>query len=215
MSNVASYIFYILGFLFLIQIVTCGSLQPFWMLINSLQLLAHLSMLRANIPVTANLMLTGLLDFIRLRIGVLPDILTSYLAEREWIETRSAFSTHELFVACGYQASLSINLAPFLALMTAAVLFWLVLCIKDLLCSRLCRNARHEVHGNNLMVRIVYECFFEIVLCLLISKMIKTETDESQRTNVLALSLTILVALSIAFLWHLCFRYGPYVRNSY
>ena len=128
-------------------------------------------MLRANIPVTANLVLTELLDFARFNIGLfLPDMLPAFIADRGWMEMRNALYVHELFVACGYKENLTINLAMVLALMSAGLAIWLAFSVKDLLCTCVSRkNKRYEMHGNNLMVRILYECCFEIVLCLLIS----------------------------------------------
>lgn len=75
----------------------------------------------------------------------------------------------ELFVACGYSASLIHDMTPFLVLMAVGVATWVLLYAKDLL--RLCikKNRHEEAYGISALIRTIYECFFEIVLCLLIN----------------------------------------------
>ena len=126
--------------------------------------------------------------------------------------TRDDFLEKELFAACGYSASMMQNMAPGLLLIAITIAMWVLLGIKDLLC--LCtKKTRHEAICFSAIFRIIYECFFEIVLCLLINQTIIAESSLS--LSRLGLSLTVIVALLVTLLCVLCFRFGPYVNGSY
>ena len=124
-------------------------------------------------------------------------------------------------MACGYTASLSHNLEQILTLLTASAAIWFILCLKDLLCVCI-SSKKHEAHGCNLLIRILYECFFEIILCLLISHVIADQNDSitspqtsSTSQQELKFFLLVLSALLPAFVCLLCYRFGPYIHNSY
>ena len=118
---------------------------------------------------------------------------------------------YELFVACGFKASLYDNVLPIIILLAIGAAIWLILCFKDLICCCCCSRKRHKAHGSNLLIRILYECFFEITLCLLISHVIAEQTKSLE----LKLGLLVLAALLPAFMCILCCRFGPYIHNSY
>ena len=104
------------------------------------------------------------------------------------------------------------NMAPGMLLIAVTIAIWVVLVIKDLLYS-CTKKTRHEAYYFGVIIRIVYECFFEIVLCLLINQTIIAESTLS--LSRLGLSLTVIVGLLLAFLCLMCFRFGPYVNGSY
>ena len=56
----------ITAFLLLLLVLTCGPLLPFWMFLNSLQLIVHVPLIRANIPGNAHYFLLEYLDILRL-----------------------------------------------------------------------------------------------------------------------------------------------------
>ena len=113
-------------------------------------------------------------------------------------------------MACGFKASLYDNVLPIIILLAIGAAIWLILCFKDLICCCISRK-RHKAHGSNLLIRILYECFFEITLCLLISHVIANETKSLE----LKLCLLVLAALLPALMCLLCYRFGPYIQNSY
>ena len=124
-------------------------------------------------------------------------------------------------MACGFKASLYDNVLPIIILLAIGAAIWLILCFKDLICCCISRK-RHKAHGSNLLIRILYECFFEIILCLLISHVIADQNDSitspqtsSASQQELKLFLLVLSALLPAFVCLLCYRFGPYIHNSY
>ena len=61
-----------LVFIFLfVTIIGCGSILPFWMFINSMQLITHIPLLRNNLPGGAHRVLVDQLYIIRLDFGAL------------------------------------------------------------------------------------------------------------------------------------------------
>ena len=104
------------------------------MFINSLQLVAHLVLVRSQIPVTANLLLFKLLGFTRLQTeSSFNEELDAFIGNEKNERSRDELSDHELLVACGYQDSLYHNLAPMLLLLLVSLVIWLLIFLKDIL----------------------------------------------------------------------------------
>ena len=114
-----------------------------------------------------NILLTELLNLVRFQFDFVHDIFAIVFTKEKQM-TRADFFNKELFSACGYSASLMQDMAPGLLIIALTISIWVLLVVKDLLC--LCRKKTgHEAACFSVIMRIVYECFFEIVLCLLIS----------------------------------------------
>ena len=62
-----NYIFYILGAVVFLVAVCCGPLLPFWMFFNTMQLVAHLPMIRTHLPATTNIFILEYLSIVRLQ----------------------------------------------------------------------------------------------------------------------------------------------------
>jgi len=59
-------LFYLIGFMFLLLVLSCGPLLPVWMFINALQLIAHVPLIRTNLPGNFNFFILDYLNIIRL-----------------------------------------------------------------------------------------------------------------------------------------------------
>ena len=68
-------LFYALVGLIILVALCCGPLIPIWMFFNSLQLIAHIPLIRAALPASANLFLIDLLSVVRLNFGKLEEAL--------------------------------------------------------------------------------------------------------------------------------------------
>jgi hypothetical protein len=87
------------------------------MFFNSLQLIAHLPMIRTHMPAIANLFILNYLAIVRLQIGKLNELLEELIgADRDdrkdylIIEQGHSLYYNELMHACGYHTSLIRNL---------------------------------------------------------------------------------------------------------
>ena len=209
-SSGAQLVFCLLVGLAVVMALTCGPVLPMWMFFNSLQLIAHLPLLQVKIPATANLLLLELLAIVRLHIfdfhrvaaGLFLDDANSDAELEDMIQTRRSSSYNELFLACGYRSSLVRNLAPILIILAVALALWVLLGVRDLVC----RRHRHEPTGFNAVMRVWYEGFFEVALCLCMGY---------STVSSLAVCLAVLVAATLGLLCLLCFRLGPYTKDSY
>ena len=76
---------------------------------------------------------------------------------------------NELIHACGYHVSIARNLLVILTLAFLVLALWLGVALKDSFCYPGEKSKRKEHWWNNLLIRLLYEVFFEVVLCLLIS----------------------------------------------
>ena len=121
---------------------------------------------------------------------------------------------NELTYSCGYHASLVHNLIVVFTAFILIAAIWLLLAIKDCLC----RKKRHEPWCFNFLVRFLYEVFFEICISLTISFTV-VGFEILERKNKLDLGISVILAvitfLSLFFLGYLCFRKGPYIKNSF
>lgn len=80
-SSISQSVLYVIGILVLILALCAGPLLPVWMFFNSLQLFAHLPMIRANLPPSANIFLLDYLNIVRLQVNSLNEMLEESLID--------------------------------------------------------------------------------------------------------------------------------------
>jgi len=95
--------FSIATMLFILPVITAGSMLPTWMFINSVQIIAHMALLKTLMPGNAHYFLNKYLDWLRWRDA---DFI-------EWLQVSYDFnfksyslekgSYHALLNACGYE----------------------------------------------------------------------------------------------------------------
>lgn len=197
-----------------------GPLLPVWMFVNSLQLIVHIPLLRISIPASANLFLLDYLSFIRLNVGNLHAFLEKEIGidsdNREDYEVIKSYGTsngyyNELIRSCGYHVSFTRNLLIVIVLTILVLLTWLIL---SLLNNWICKNGKLEAHWNNLIVRFLYEMFFEIALCLMLSFAVMNDLSSSLDW-LLTISFSILTIIAIIFFSYISFKNGPYIKGAY
>ena len=141
------------------------------MFFNSLQLIVHIPLIKSKLPANANLFLLDYLAIVRLHIGRLSAWLDKSFAvesdrEDNLVIRQGDGYYNELIHACGYHVSLARNLILVLILAGIVLTIWLIVACKN--CSS--RLSRHQERWwNNVLIRLLYEVFFEITLCLMIS----------------------------------------------
>ena len=70
-DNVLEYSYIIMGvigFLLLLLVLTCGPLLPFWMFLNSMQLMVHVPLIRTAIPGNAHYFFLDYLNILRFEV---------------------------------------------------------------------------------------------------------------------------------------------------
>ena len=122
-----------------------------------------------------------------------------------------------LFYGCNYKISIIRNLALVLCLLALAFVIWLVICCLRLL-PRKCRVCKKNGPGQrawwfNFQVRVLYELYFEVTLCLMISYALKYEITLSE--TIVSGVLLALVVLTLLGLTLCCFKGGPFIGGSY
>ena len=99
-----------------------------------------------------------------------------------------------------------------------AVIFaiWLLVAMKDSFTSCCFRRRGHEAWWNNFLIRFLYEVFFEVSICLMLSF---TILDLNNLKNSwewgLTVGLAVLALICLCLLSFLCFKSGPYVKGTY
>lgn len=135
-----SYILLAIGaFLLLLLVLTCGPLLPFWMFLNSLQLIVHVPLIRTNIPGNAHYFLLEYLNILRLHFWSLTKWLQEQVgASKEhdyaMVQKEEYGAEHytELVFSCGYSFNLLPNLILVFFLFACIVLVWLLVLLCDL-----------------------------------------------------------------------------------
>ena len=122
---------YIVGLLFLVLALSCGPLLPIWMFLNSLQLIAHLPLLRVSLPGQANIIMLDYLNVVRLHIGGLNKALGQLLNlgndQSDYLAATDDDSSYynELLMSSNYHTSLARNLIFIAILFVVIALLWL------------------------------------------------------------------------------------------
>ena len=205
-----------------------GSLVSTWMLVNTLQLIAHLPLIATKLPANAHYFLLNLLSVVRLsfeQFNAAIDDLDSQIKEYELLSDKDNFFSANLRDS-GYHISFTRNMMFFISLMLLTALVWMITAVIERICRRsrahqedsesTQRSASKEVFMNNFMVRFLYEAFFELCLCALINISASTSRGPGG-TGTWLMSLLILVACLTAIIAviSLYFKNGPYVPGTY
>ena len=218
-TQIANVVLLVIAVLAIVLALSWGPLLPVWMFFNSLQLLLHLPLLRVRIPASANLFLMQYLDLVRMHSTTINKWVENLLGldsgdrqDQVVIDEDQTPLYNELMKESGYHVSLWRNLAICCALLTGVTLIWAFVRFE----KRICRNkkwSKADTWWNNFFVRLIYELFFEICLCTMISLAISVPEDWVPRG--VAVGFTLLASVPLLLLCCLCCRNGPYIRNSY
>ena len=209
-----------MGIIVLIFALSCGNLSPLWMFINSLQLIVHIPLINSRLPSIANLYFLDYLSIIRLHFSDINEQISTYFGFHDaYNEDFRAIEEHdeyynELIHQCGYSINLMHNLALILFLIGVFLSVWFILACKDFICF--CGRRKDEALFFNFTVRFLYEMFFEVCLCLMISfSSAKFLADETKVTLFVSIALTVLAALALSYLGVLFCYGGPYIKDTY
>ena len=203
-----------------------GSLVQTWMLINTLQLVAHLPLIATKMPANAHYFLINLLGVVRLHFDQMSaaiDNLDSKLKEYEILSDENSFFTASMNES-GYHISFTRNTLFILTAIMLITLVWAMTAIVEWMCCR--RAVREgqrskltitkEVFMNNFMVRFLYEVFFELVLCALIN-LSASASSAPGGNGTWTLSMITLIVGTLTILAFSCLylRNGPYLKDTY
>jgi ABC-type Na+ efflux pump permease subunit len=152
-----------------------GSLLTSWMMISSLQLIAHLPMLSVKLPAHAHYFLVNLLGLVRLNLTSLNasvDDISSQLKEHELLEDPESHFSSAMH-ASGYRVGLIRNMLFALCLTLVVLLAWAISAMLESICKdQSCQKKRavsREVSFNNFVVRLLMLGSFELLLCAFIN----------------------------------------------
>lgn len=149
-----------------------GSLVQTWMLINTLQLVAHIPVVTTKLPANAHYFLINLLGVVRLhfdKFSAVIDNLDAKLKEFEILEDEDSHFTAAM-KGSGYHVSFTRNTLFVLSAICVIALVWLMTALVEKLCCRKSsQSSSYEAKMNNFMVRFLFEVCFELVLCALIN----------------------------------------------
>ena len=156
-----------------------GSLLPTWMLINTLQLIAHTPLVNTQMPANAHYFIVKYLNIVRLDFDSVNESIESGY-EMHRFESGEHFFNRLLFM-CGYKPLYAQNLIIVVGTVLVLAVIWNVIALKDYL-SRpsqlgyLCRSRSlsfvknsHEPVVTNFALRFFYEMFLEICICVMIN----------------------------------------------
>ena len=135
--------------MFLIMpVVTAGSLLPTWMFINSLQIIAHMVLLKTLMPGTAHYFLNKYLNWLRWYDS---DII-EWLASQSIIEFKKYDldfgAYHTLLEASDYEHLFVQNMVIIIAVLLIILLLWLIIASIELI-SRIIQTCKNKPNGNS------------------------------------------------------------------
>ena len=133
----------------------------------------HIPLIKTSIPAKANLLFLDYLSFVRLNIGNLHAYLeeefgldSSDESDYDVINDSSKGYYNEVIHSCGYHVSLVRNLLLIFILTCVVIYVWLNLALINCICNK--HNKKREAYWNNVVIRFMYEVFFEVALCLML-----------------------------------------------
>ena len=122
-----------LATLFLIlPVITAGSMLPTWMFINSLQIIAHLALVKTMIPANAHYFLKQYLDWLRWYDS---DFWTHMQERYDFKRYQMDFGAyHYMLKACDYDHLFAQNMVIVIIVFLTALTVMLICSVRDLLC---------------------------------------------------------------------------------
>ena len=140
LHSVVDFIF-ISTMLMVLPVIMAGSLLPTWMFINSLQIIAHMVLLKTLMPGTSHYFLLKLLNWLRWYDEDFIESLEGTSFDfKEYDLDFGAY--HALLKAGNYEHLFIQNMVIICALLLFFVLIWLIIVIKDLIIFLLKRSKR-------------------------------------------------------------------------
>ena len=123
--------FIVLACVFLLPLVTAGSLLPTWMFINSLQIIAHMTLIKTLMPANVHYFLRKYLDLLRWHDSDFIEHLDNTYDFKKYVVGTGAYST--ILGACDYSALFAQNIVIVLIVLGILLVFLFVFVIKDAL----------------------------------------------------------------------------------
>ena len=119
-----------------------------------------------------------------------------------------------LYLGCNYEISLVRNLAVILCLVAAVFLLWVLMSVLQVSLKCCCKqSSRQEAWWCNLQVRLLYELYFEVCLCLMISFSLQHESTAVEK--LISFALLLVVVAILVLMTGCCFKGGPFLKGSY
>jgi len=200
-----------------------GSLVSTWMLINSLQLIAHVPLIAIKLPANAHYFLLNFLSLARVNFEFFNsqiDTVSQQVSENELLQSGDAYYSYHLR-SMGYHYGFVRNMLLIISIAAVIALVWVITAILQIVRNK-SRSSEElsragprsqETFMNNFMVRFVYEVFFELMICAFISV-------TNQEAAGLGQWLTSLAVIIVGCFFTLAvfsqfFSNGPYVRDTH
>ena len=134
--------------LFILPIITAGSLLPTWMFINSLSIIAHMVLLKSLMPANAHFFLEHYLNWLRWY----DKDFEGYLQETfDYKSYRLDFGAyHVLLQACGYDHLFASNMVIIIIILLALLIIWGSIATVELIMKLCDRPKTKDFEGGNL-----------------------------------------------------------------
>ena len=194
-----------------------GSLVSTWMLINTLQLIAHVPLISSHLPANAHFFFLNLLQVVRWNIAAVNSSLndlSSHLAELQMVDDESSSFSDRLFLF-GYSVNFGQNLLFGFCILSIMLMVWLLLKVHSWV-SKAKKVTSRASTMTNFLVRFLYEAFFELMICAFINLPGLKQVPGSSVWWAISLGIAIAGIATTVLLFSMCVRgRGPNVRDTY
>ena len=195
-----------------------GSLVSTWMLINSLQLIAHVPLLANRLPSNAHYFLLNFLGLVRFNFESLTSQIDTISGNVDEAKLLNADSGYAHLRSNGYHMSFFRNMLLLLSIACIIGLVWLISAILQSVRAKTQQEGQNgqqskEASANNFMVRFLYEIFFELMICAFIN--VTNQEVAGMVWWIVSFAVIVVSIFSLLAIFSLfCFN-GPYVKDTY
>jgi len=203
----------------MLPVITVGSLLPTWMFINSLQIIAHLTLLKTIMPANGHYFLKKYLDLLRWYQDDFVFWLNEQINFKRYHLETGAY--HTLLNTCDYDHLISKNMFMVLIVFAVTLILWILCIIKDMNLHMItrkgsCLNKKQSPWCFNFILRFFYEFFFEFCICVVVQLSVKDFSSFSLGFQfLLSLAVTVVSIALISFIISLLFCKGPSIPGFY
>ena len=209
--------------LLFLTVLLLGKSLAFWMFVNSLQLVAHLPLLNTVIPANLHQFLRKYLDLVRLNFFAGDDGGASFGSDSPPVptgdpESNEIYSSNNTILQiCGYAQLFFDNAGLILLVLMAICIIWALVAAKKVMPTfraSLQQSIKQEQKMSNFTIRFIYEIFFELAICCMISLSLNETGNSRVQWAFSVIVFALLMTLPIFLLSQLCCG-GPYISNHY
>ena len=206
---------------FVLPVLTAGSLLPTWMFINSLQIISHLVLLRTLMPVNAHYFLSTWNDWIRWYDNNVWDSASMVVDFKEYDLDYGSYNS--MLQMSNYKHLIGHNLIIIISVLALLVVVWFVLALKDLIVkaqkksdTRTRKKKPSTPWCTNFILRFFYVFFLEICLCAFLQLSVVDFNDVSTTAQFwIAVTFTLIISALVIFVSSLLFCKGPQAAGFY